>query len=244
MKAIIMTALAGVALAVSAAQGALLGDLAGEPVTWGDDLVDEGQIDAAEQINLLDGTVNRADWGVFYGGDNHLSLTFTSVVHVTTITNTFQVGNQNHIVPVVSLYRDPDHQQLVAETGGNLNPGNGFYDTVMSGLDEYLGALYFVFTRPSGSPSGARNTILFIELELAGTIATNATAVTSEIFTAVEIAWDTLLGVTYQVQWTSDAVSGVWVPLEPAVVGDGSTFSALDSTQGVAERLYRVMRFD
>ena len=241
---ILVTVLIGLGVAVSAAQGALLGDLAGEPVTWGDDLVDAGEIDAVEQANLLDGTTERADWGIWYGGDNHLSLTFTSVVHVTTITNTFQVGNLNHIVPIVSLYRDPDHQQLVAETGGNLNPGNGFYDTVMSGLDEYLQTLYFVFTRPSGSPSGARNTILFIELELAGTLATNATAVTSEIFTAVEISWDTLPGETYQVQWTSDAVSGTWIPLEPAVVGDGTTFSALDSTQGVTERLYRVMRFD
>jgi hypothetical protein len=57
------------------------------------------------------------------------------------------------------------------------------------------------------------------------------------IATATEIGWTSIPGKTYQVQWTLDVDSAIWVDLGTPVGGTNSVF---DSTRGVNKRFYRV----
>ena len=159
--------LSAMVLAAGLARGDLIGGLVGETVDWGDDLIDNGEIDATEETFLLDGTDNRADWSLFYGGLNELSATFTgNPVNITEVKFRFQVGNTNHLVPTVDFHRDAARTDLVQSITGMAAPGNGFYERTMTPLNEDLSTLYFTFSRPSGS----RNVPLLNEIYLTGTV--------------------------------------------------------------------------
>lgn len=61
------------------------------------------------------------------------------------------------------------------------------------------------------------------------------------IWTAVEIGWKSVAGRNYQVQWTTNLLTGVWSNHNGLVTGDGSTNSVFDSIRGVTARFYRVL---
>ena len=60
------------------------------------------------------------------------------------------------------------------------------------------------------------------------------------IWTAVEIAWPSNTGTTYQVQWTDTLESENWYDIAPPVQGNGMLNSVFDGTKGGPRRFYRV----
>jgi hypothetical protein len=61
-----------------------------------------------------------------------------------------------------------------------------------------------------------------------------------EIFTAAEVAFNTQLGTTYQIQGVS-SLSGGWQNIGPAVVGTGTTMSYVTPTRPGVQQFYRVV---
>ena len=58
---------------------------------------------------------------------------------------------------------------------------------------------------------------------------------------AIELIWRLVPGVNYQTQFKNDLTTNVWNNLGDVIVGDGSTNSVLDSTQGSETKYYRVI---
>ena len=58
---------------------------------------------------------------------------------------------------------------------------------------------------------------------------------------AVEIGWNSISGITYQVQYSTNLVSTNWFNLGATVIGTGTNQYQLDSTRGSAARYYRVI---
>jgi len=63
-----------------------------------------------------------------------------------------------------------------------------------------------------------------------------------EIRTAIELRWPTLVGKTYQIQWSSEAASTNWSNLGEAFIGDGLPKSVLESTAS-GSRFYRLQSY-
>ena len=175
MRRALVILLTALGVAAGSAQATLIGDIAGETMVLGDDLVSSNFVPADASV-LLDGDAfnTRYDWNwnTAEPKPNELSATFTSIpaANVTEVVLTFRVANLNGTVPDVALYRDDAHTDLVANVPGNLNAGNGLHPRSMPGLDEDLSTLFFTFTRAAGSPNGARNTFLFGEMDITGTV--------------------------------------------------------------------------
>jgi len=63
-----------------------------------------------------------------------------------------------------------------------------------------------------------------------------------DIWTAVEIGWQSVSGVVYQVQWTTNLPdTNAWADLGGTVTGNGGTSSVFDSTRAKEEAEYRVV---
>jgi len=62
------------------------------------------------------------------------------------------------------------------------------------------------------------------------------------IYTAVELVWPSVSGVTYQVQYSTNLVSTNWFNLDSSILGDGTTNSVFDSVRGTEERYYRIVQ--
>ena len=60
------------------------------------------------------------------------------------------------------------------------------------------------------------------------------------IYQAIEINWTSTLGVDYQVQYTTNLTSGVWIDV-CSVAGNGGTSVAFDTTRTNASKVYRVV---
>lgn len=60
---------------------------------------------------------------------------------------------------------------------------------------------------------------------------------------SVEVDWQSVLGETYQVQYSTSLVGESWVDLGEIVVGDGLNKSVFDSTRDDANRFYRVITY-
>ncbi len=76
----------------------------------------------------------------------------------------------------------------------------------------------------------------------AETVYTVTTGVTeTQIFRAVEIAWPSVAGAQYQVQWADDAGTSAWSSLGSLVTGNGGTNSVFDRSEGHDRRFYRVL---
>ncbi|HKQ39366.1 MAG TPA: hypothetical protein VJ063_14905 [Verrucomicrobiae bacterium] len=61
------------------------------------------------------------------------------------------------------------------------------------------------------------------------------------VYPAVEITWPSETNVAYQIQWTSEAVSNVWLDLGMPIPGDGTTNTLLDSTRNASQKFYRIL---
>lgn len=61
------------------------------------------------------------------------------------------------------------------------------------------------------------------------------------IYQAVEIKWTSVLGATYQVQYSTNLVSPNWFDFKDLIVAVGETTSEFDSTLGIDKRFYRVI---
>jgi uncharacterized delta-60 repeat protein len=61
------------------------------------------------------------------------------------------------------------------------------------------------------------------------------------IWTAVEVGWKSVAGTNYQVQYTTDLVSGTWKDQRPPSIGNGNTMTFLDSIRHEDGRYYRVV---
>jgi hypothetical protein len=58
---------------------------------------------------------------------------------------------------------------------------------------------------------------------------------------AYEVAWDSVSGAIYQVQWSSNLTQNAWHDLGTRVVGDGATNSVVDPDPRPPVRFYRVV---
>jgi hypothetical protein len=63
----------------------------------------------------------------------------------------------------------------------------------------------------------------------------------ADIFTAVEINWNTLTNTQYQVQWSLSLSSTNWTSLGTPIQGTGTNISLFDSTRGQPQKFYRVI---
>jgi hypothetical protein len=68
------------------------------------------------------------------------------------------------------------------------------------------------------------------------------TAPNLEIKTAIELRWPTLVGKTYQVQWTASATDTNWANLGDSISGDGLPQSILQSANA-QKRFYRILSY-
>lgn len=92
-----------------------------------------------------------------------------------------------------------------------------------------------------GIPTGGDNTA-FLDQVAISLIATNATL--PNIYTAVQICWDSATNHTYQLQWASSLNSTNWTNLTPPVAGTGTNICVFDATRGHAKRFYRVITLE
>jgi hypothetical protein len=65
-------------------------------------------------------------------------------------------------------------------------------------------------------------------------------APTVMLWTAMEIGWDSLAGMNYQVQWCTNLASNDWQNLGSPVEGTGGTSTIFDSIRGQQQKFYRV----
>lgn len=65
-----------------------------------------------------------------------------------------------------------------------------------------------------------------------------------EIYPAAELLWETVPGVLYQAQWTTDLNSSNWTNFGSPFIGDGQTKSMFDSTRSetAPTRYYRLVQ--
>ena len=76
-----------------------------------------------------------------------------------------------------------------------------------------------------------------------GTVAPQFAVGPVAIWPAIEIGWESVTGVTYQVQCTTDLISGVWSNIGPAVAGTGTPHSIFDTTRKSGQKYYRVVAY-
>ena len=185
MKMIVVVML-GVVFLASSAQGILLGGLAGmeDKVIWGDDLIDNGYLEPDYYAGdpwyvpdlLLDGDAWDMRWDMDWGAcqPNNVSMTFdvTALVNVTEVSVGFRWWTAaGTMLPLIELYRDAAHTQLVSSVAGSSNEANGSYPRVMAGLDETLNTLYFEFVLPSGITEPYANDLVSLgEVDVTGTV--------------------------------------------------------------------------
>lgn len=67
-------------------------------------------------------------------------------------------------------------------------------------------------------------------------------AVQAVIYPAVEVAWSTAVGQTYQVQFTPSLAPATWTNFGIPIQGDGTEKSIFDQTRNSAKRFYRVLK--
>lgn len=72
------------------------------------------------------------------------------------------------------------------------------------------------------------------------TLFTSAPAPEATIWNAVEVAWSSISGVYYQVQWAPALDTNDWHDLGDPVLGNGSTNSVFYRTSGTVQRFFRV----
>ena len=58
---------------------------------------------------------------------------------------------------------------------------------------------------------------------------------------SISFDFDTLSGVNYQLQYTTDLLSGAWTNLGNAYAGDGSTVTAVNTPTTDSHRFYRIL---
>jgi len=63
------------------------------------------------------------------------------------------------------------------------------------------------------------------------------------IWPTIEIGWESVTGVHYQVQCTTNLLSGAWSNIEVAVAGNGTTNSIVDTTRTSGQKYYRVYAY-
>lgn len=61
-----------------------------------------------------------------------------------------------------------------------------------------------------------------------------------EIYTAVELVFDTLPNTQYQLEYAVDLLPGKWTPLGTPFIGVGGKMSTFDSTRSTSKRYYRI----
>ena len=66
----------------------------------------------------------------------------------------------------------------------------------------------------------------------------------AEIWTAVEMAWNTELGKHYQIQWASEPDSGFWYDVGTPITGTGLRLYIFESIRGSTKKYYRVKKLD
>jgi hypothetical protein len=64
--------------------------------------------------------------------------------------------------------------------------------------------------------------------------------VQAQIYTAVEVVWNSTVGKSYVVEWSPNMSANSWFPLSPAYAGTAGTMSYLDSIRGKTKAFYRV----
>lgn len=60
------------------------------------------------------------------------------------------------------------------------------------------------------------------------------------IYTAVELVWNSQSGTVYQVEWSPTLTPSAWQPFGQAITSDAPVEAVFDSTHGVSRRFYRV----
>lgn len=97
---------------------------------------------------------------------------------------------------------------------------------------------YTLQFRSNGVVSGLDSLIDNVSLSPA----TQGTTVSASIYPAVEIAWPTVSGITYQVQVTLSLEDPIWSNFGQPVLGDDIEKSVFDKTRDANKRFYRVVK--
>ena len=61
-----------------------------------------------------------------------------------------------------------------------------------------------------------------------------------QIYPSVEIAWNSIAGSSYVIEWTANLATPAWFPLSPTLAGTGGEMTHLDSTRGKMQGFYRI----
>ena len=174
---------------------------------------------------------------------------------------TFNAGISGNGSVAYALSRQPDGKVIVAgyfrEVNGTskMNVGrlntNGLLDTTFdagAGPDYRVRAIAL---QGDGKIllGGEFTTVNFADRTYLARVAgdpapPSGVPLTSEIWTAVEIGWNSETNRLYQVQWSSEAEPAVWHNLGTAVPGNGEATSVFDSRRVSPRRFYRVLKMD
>ena len=155
----------------------------------------------------------------------------------------FNVGGSATATVVFDSPENNSSPSVAYHTIQVRDAGGAIYSSVDTGMDKtFMVGLpgageYFVVVKDG--PFAFLATKQY-SVSVTGTAPPTTAVIQASIYTAVEIAWNSEIGKTYVVEWSSDLSAGSWFPLSSAIPGTGSEMGYLDSIRGNPQGFYRV----
>ena len=140
-------------------------------------------------------------------------------------------------------FDSPEDISIFYHTVQIRNAGGTIFGSVDTGQDTSFqtglpsAGTYYVVVR-----DGPSSTLITGQYGLTVTTTAPAapTIVQAQIYTAVEVVWNSTVGKAYVVEWSPNMSANSWFPLSPVYVGRAGTMSFLDSIRGKTKAFYRV----